>query len=63
MEEGKKKEQQAIIHLNFIRKKEDDELLRNQRKNGYFLTENVCALKRMRYLQIGGNYRDLQWEE
>jgi len=53
-EEAKKKEQQALFCLNFIRKREDDDLLRNQ-KNSYFLTGNVCALKRMRYNQVGGS--------
>lgn len=43
----KNKLAEAEFRLNFLRNKEHDDLFRNQ-KASFFLTENICALKRIR---------------
>ncbi|KAL4475058.1 hypothetical protein ABPG74_001754 [Tetrahymena malaccensis] len=53
----KKKVHQTQFLLDFIRKKQDDELFKNQ-KEQYFLTENICSLKRVRYIYPGDSLNE-----
>ncbi|KAL4512131.1 hypothetical protein ABPG72_005133 [Tetrahymena utriculariae] len=53
----KKKVHQTQFLLDFIRKKQDDELFKNK-KDQYFLTENICSLKRVRYIYPGDSLNE-----
>lgn len=56
----KEKIDHAQFRLNFLRNKEDDDLFRKQ-KDPFFLTENICALKRIRSVGEGGKNLISTW--